>query len=259
MIQDLFELSTWTLAQRHKELQEYQKSIDRERYDDKLFESMHLETISKYKSSPHFQKWESPDKSSMLLLVGSNHEIVMESRHHCWISPLALDLIDTFTANSRTHAFYAFKLSGRTGIHPAVSEILFQLLTWKRRELGSEAHFATLRAGLKDYRSINVKDDDAKLDALCHLARSTMRLFRPDETVYIVLDRIDRCEENDRIDFLNALIDIMEEAVGSVKIFAIANGTGWDVEERDLKKTKRTHVKQVFEHQKLLFDGQNWA
>lgn len=179
----------------------------------------------------------------------------MELRYHCWMSPFALDLIDNFMADSKICIFYAFKLSERTGIHSVVSELLFQLLTWKRRELRSDVHFAMLRARLYNYRAIDVEDGDTKLDALCHVARVTMRLFKPDETIYIILDRIDRCKGEHRINFLNLLIDIMEEAVGSVKILAISDGTGWDVQERDLKKRKKSHVKQVIELQKSLFDN----
>lgn len=211
--------------------------------------------MSRYKTAPRFKEWETPGKSSMLLLVGSNYEGVMELRHHCWMSPLALDLIDHFSASSEIHAFYAFNLFGRTRMYVAVSEILFQLLRWKRRELGSGDYFATLSAVLRKYHSIDVNaDEEAKFETLCHVAVTIMQLFKPDETVYIGLDRIDRYKGNERIDFLNTLIDIIEEAVSSVKILAVANKTGWDVEERELKRRKRSQFEQVVERQKLQLD-----
>jgi len=258
LIQDLFGMSTWSLEQRHKELQEYKESVARETSDANIFEMMRLGNVTGYKTGPYFKEWETPGKSSMLLLIGSNYAGILELRRHCWISLLVSDLIDHFSTSTEFHAFYVFSLLRRTSLHTAVPEILFQLLRWKRRELGNGDYFALLSAGLSRYRAIDIRtDEEAKLEALYQLSATTLQLFKSEDTIYIILDRIDRCEDSERDDFLDTLINIMEEAVGYVKILAVANKTGWDVGERNVRERRskgrrRTQFQQVVEYQNLL-------
>lgn len=261
-LQALFDLPTWSLEQRREEIHAYKQSIDRERGDDQLFETMRYGSIARYKREAlHFKEWESSAKSSMLLIIGSNHSGVAGQRHHCWMSPLALDIIvDCHSAAGAAATFYAFYVFGlyqRTHLYTALSEILFQLFKWKYHDLGSRRdEFATLSTKLKEYRAININanDDnyDAKLEALHHVAATVMQLYQSFETVYIILDRIDRCEADEQADFLNFLVKIMEDAPCSVKVLAIANKTSWDVENSGIMPRKRAHFRQVVESQNLL-------
>lgn len=264
-IQELLDLSTWTLKQRRQELQEYKQSIDRECADDQIFQTMRSGSINQYRrEAQHFRKWEDSDKSSMLLLIGANHESVVSLRHHCWMSPLALNLMDKYhsTAGTRAsaYAFYAFKLPVQTQIYPVASEILFQLLRWKKHELGGSGdRLAFLFAKLKEYHAIDVNndDEDTKLEALRHVAATTMQLFAPDETIYLILDRIDRCYRDHRANLLDFLTEIMELAACPVKILAVANSVGWDIRKKDLRR-REAQVDQVIERQNLLRDKPGW-
>ncbi|KAL9625326.1 MAG: hypothetical protein Q9160_000389 [Pyrenula sp. 1 TL-2023] len=263
MIQDLLGLPTWSLKRRRQELLEHKQSIDRERAGETILETLRYGSMNRYKAEAlHFKAWESPGKSSMLLIVGSNHESIVGLRNHCWMSPLALDLMDHyFTAaagGKAFNAFYVFKLYERTRVYAAASEILFQLLRWKKRYLGTrDDHLANLRAKLQEYRGIDVEsnssDHDAKLEALSQVSVTVMGLFEAHETVYVVVDRVDRCEKNEEAEFLNFLISLMDYAACSLKILVVANKSGWDIDRGELHKSKKGQFDQVVEHQKLLF------
>lgn len=261
-MQELFGLSGWTIDSRREVLQEYKRSIDRENAEDRLFEAMRCERIEMYKESPPWRDWEAPGQSSMLLIVGANHEHINQIRRHCWMSPLAVDCMESFHASSVFHAAYTFDVWEMTDIHTAMPEILFQLLRWKRQALGNDEYLAKLLANLKEYRSTSIPsdqdtDEDAKRGLLGRIAVTTLQAFEPNETVYIVLDRIDRCQGQNQSDqdqscLLNILIEAMEKAKCYVKVLAVANRTGWNLCVRDLKKARVAQVQQTVERQRLL-------
>jgi hypothetical protein len=98
--------------------------LDRERPGGVLCEWMESGSIARYKQMLAFRDWLKPKSSALLLLVGENVEHFMYRRNHCWMLPLAVDLIRHHQARRDLHAFYIFDLEPRTGLRKAVVECL---------------------------------------------------------------------------------------------------------------------------------------
>ncbi len=258
-LQQLLGLSEWSIETKRSKLEAYEGSLNRERADDRLYEAMYSGSIARYKQKPHFQDWDSTGGSAMLLVVGAYRDTSQTWRkNHCWMSPLALNLINHYQASSRMHAFYVFDVWEWAGVNDVVCDILLQLLRCQRQVLSANEHANTLSAQLESYQKLlndpSHRDEEVTAAALKDAAVTAVQLFGAHITVYIVLDRIDRCKQDDRITLLNILIRLMEEASCCVKIFAVADRgkSGWDVEQSSLDLPQRARYRSVVEIQQIL-------
>ncbi|KAF1989439.1 hypothetical protein K402DRAFT_372206 [Aulographum hederae CBS 113979] len=234
------------------ELKSYEASIEAEN-KQAIFESMNEEMRSKYKKMATFQDWSQSVNSSVLIIVGENHENLQLNKH-CWMSPLALDLIKSLHSDSRMLGFFLFPFTAVSPAADALSDILFQLLDAKRQKLRDDVKFPNVVADIRRHHGIDTqKDDDGRFAVLAELLRYAMRLFDEEDCVHIVLDRMDRCVCHEQRELLDLLIDIMDKSVCKVKLLIVAEKTwGWDVKIKQLKKAENIQLTQTLESQKVL-------
>ena len=248
-IQVLLGLSTWSEDSKREAFRSYAWGVERERDNEDVFESLNPGDIMAYKQDEHFQNWSRPGQSAMLLIIGTSNP--GQRRTHCWMSPLAIDIIRQHEADDMPHAFQIFAKK-ETDMQSAIIEILFQLLRWKRRALGENNYFAGLSAIIHRYNDTDVKfDEDAKVSALVQVVERVIQVFEPNETVHITLDRIDHCKPNQQLELMRVLIQMLETARCIIKLVAIAKDTFWEVDEASLPRTEKAHFKQVLKEQKL--------
>lgn len=70
------------------------------------------------------------------------------------------------------------------------------------------------------------------------------KLFDDNETVYIVLDRIDNCEMEDQKEMLNLLVHIIDISSGTVKILIIKKKL--ETAGKNIRYGKMEELRQVF-------------
>ncbi len=79
--------------------------------------------------------------------------------------------------------------------------------------------------------------EDERLSALHKVALRVVGLFEESETVYVILDRLDRCcDLKKRVDhrkpLLKALVRMVEAARCKLRVLVVINGYQWSVEQR---------------------------
>ncbi|TGO21648.1 hypothetical protein BPAE_0207g00020 [Botrytis paeoniae] len=260
-LRDLLGLRGWSPEGFPQSLHEYKEALERARKDSHIFEWMHGESIAQYRDNDKFFKdWSTSHESSMLLIIGSNHKNWW--RHdHCWVSPLALQLIDEAQTNDMELAYHVFNFEGYTSIHAAMAKLLFQLLKLQRH-----VNLATLSPKLEKYRNEleNLEKNrnerssnrEAVREALKEAAVTIIKDLDPKQRIRIILDRVDRCERKDQMHLLQLLIQIMEESRCCVKIFAVANEAYWEVEEYRIEDfAKYQNFKMVTKTRKMTIGG----
>jgi len=171
----------------------------------------------------------------MLLVIGVNHESMLRVEH-CWVSPLALDLVKSAQASGVALAYYVFDFEIRSSIFTAMNILLLQLLRLQHRP-----NMDTLFSQLEKYRS---ELSSSRRSGNGYLARKTLeevavtitQLMERRQKVWIIVDRVDRCERKEQRDFLSILVRLLEGARCCLKIFAVANKTYWDVAEYQMQQ-----------------------
>ena len=97
-------LSDWSLKYPQRTLDTYKQDLNGARRDSHSFEGVEAERLAGYRQQGFFEEWESSNESSMLFVIGVCHER-LRSGEHCWISPLALDLINRAPTSSMEPAY----------------------------------------------------------------------------------------------------------------------------------------------------------
>jgi hypothetical protein len=240
-------LETYSQEHEMEVFAKYQRDINA--YLDQswiYFERMQGLRLETFKAHPDVQAWQSSPDSRMLLLAGYNHES-MYSSGECWLSPFAVDTIASM-GNSGQADPYAFYILGRgeLDLFPQVlSSIIVQLLVQNRQALRIEAQHAELRAEIKEYHeAANVGDkeheehkySDKALRLLQKIALRVLNMFEPTQTVWIIIDRVDRCKLgskfNHRKKLVKTMVHLVERAKVKVRVLAVVNGFDWKVDEQ---------------------------
>ena len=102
--QKLFGLSDWSLEYPQRMLDKYKQDRNGARRDSHLFEGVEAERLAEYRQQGFFEEWETSNESSMLFVIGVCHER-LRRREHCWISSLALDLVNRAPTSSMEPAY----------------------------------------------------------------------------------------------------------------------------------------------------------
>ncbi|KAF5869993.1 uncharacterized protein Bfra_010138 [Botrytis fragariae] len=265
-LRNLLRLSGWSPEGWSQSLHEYKGALERARKDSRIFEWMHGESIAKYRDNDKFFKdWNKSHESSMLLIIGLNHRSCRR-RDHCWVSPLALQLIDEAQTNDMELVYHVFNFESYTSIHTAMAKLMFQLLKLQRH-----VNLATLSPKLEKYRDeleilekhrnersskYSSGNSEAVRKALKEAAVAIVRDLDPKQRIRIILDRVDRCEGKEQVHLLHLLIQIMEESRCCVKIFAVANEAFWEVEGYQIEDfEKYQNFKMVTKPRKMTIGG----
>lgn len=203
--------------------------------------------LEMFKANKKVQFWQSSPHSQMLLLEGYNHHSMWSSRE-CWLSPFAVDLIAGMgkTGQADPHAFYVLGLRELELYPQVLSSIIIQLLMQNRQALRNEAQYAELRAEINEYHEATEAGDkkheeqenkDKALRLLEKVALRVLNIFEPTQTVWIIIDRVDRCRLrsgfNHQKKLLKTLVHLVEKSKGKVRVLAVVNGHDWKVGEYD--------------------------
>ncbi len=220
---------------------------------------MDPDNITRFTNKTEFSDWLQSMNSSMLILTGINN-MELELKVHSWLSPLAMHVINRLIKEDEPVAFQLFHPRERgikVSLSTALPEILMQLVGSRYHKLGKS------RLAVEAYAQAFVRlsydqncDQDTKLGALRRLIIAAMKVFGPGETVFIVLDRVDLCHDDDRGDMMRLLGEMMSEVDCTVKILAISQRTGDWLNEYEVKAAVKSPA--VFRHVSVHQGGCMW-
>lgn len=212
--------------------------------------------IETAKDDEEYAKWRRSTSSRILVLSGQND---VARATHCWATPIALDLISEFTPSdpfamkqqAEQTNVCAFYLLGHRSEDDTPVDVLalliYHMLHLNKRALQSDSD--GFWRELQQYEEISNKSPKAKgymvRDALDRVILEALNTFRDDQTVWIVLDRVDKCcavydaaqkyssPRRGRQYLLKSLVKVVKESTSKVKVLAIVNRTDWRVEEEE--------------------------
>ena len=144
------------------------------------------------------------------------------------------------------HMIYGFYIFDQQGglLYRALSVIFLQLLRKKSQVLRNGIQTNELRAELdqlQSYQRLGKQEnmtEDERLSSFCKIAHRVVNFFDGSETIYIILDRADRCCEfkkgvDQRKELLKMLVQIVEAARCKLRVLVVINGGQWNVEQRE--------------------------
>ncbi|RYP03960.1 hypothetical protein DL765_010351 [Monosporascus sp. GIB2] len=198
-------------------------------------------------SDPAYKEWLGSPHSRVLVLSGENYVI---GASHCWVSPVALDLIAKLMSGTTPDpdpcVFYLLGLREVDDTCPHVlTFLILRLLSLNKEALRNEVQFAELWADLQSYARVAESSDAPAHDVqrtLEKIALRALNMFDAGKTVWIVLDRVDKCraapgprgKSNRRggRTLLETLVHLVERATARVKVLGVVNRADWHVEEQ---------------------------
>lgn len=243
-IKTLLNLKGYSIEQHSEPLQKYRGDLNHiAEYRWQGLESMRGSRLEKFRNHPKFQTWRDSSHSCMLVLAGYNESPYLDGE--CWLSSIALDMIENFrkSEESDPYAFYILGRQEHNLLVPVLSRIILQLLTLNPQVLQNEKQYAELHAELEEYQgavevekqSNNEQEYGNTINTLLQkVALRVLNLFDQAGPVWIILDRVDRCKsgKNDqRKKLMKALVHLLEKAVVKVRVLVVVNGGDWKVDE----------------------------
>ncbi|RYP63753.1 hypothetical protein DL769_006880 [Monosporascus sp. CRB-8-3] len=198
-------------------------------------------------SDPAYKEWLGSPHSRVLVLSGENYVI---GASHCWLSPVALDLVAKLTVcttpNPDPCVFYLLGLREVDDTSPRVlAFLILRLLSLNKEALRDEVQLAELWADLQSYARVAESPDVPAHElqrTLEKVALRALNMFDAGKTVWIVLDRVDKCRvapgprgESHRRGgraILETLVRLVERATARVKVLGVVNRADWHVEEQ---------------------------
>lgn len=251
-LKDRLGLSEWSQEGQKRDLAIHANDLRRENDNDELTRPMTDKDIKKYQTSAEFEEWLKPERPSMLLITTRNH-YAASGRFHCWMSSFTIHLIRQYSDAGSDLIFYVFNVLSRTEVWIPMRELLFQLMRMCKGTLLMHKSREALSATIGQFQQSLVSD--TSFDKIKILERALMiaiGLVQRDQVVYVILDRIDRCREGEKVTFLDILIRLMEEANCVIKILASANTEFWATSRQELRSTQRSSVVENFIEQPIM-------
>ncbi|KAL8653830.1 MAG: hypothetical protein Q9210_001859 [Variospora velana] len=185
-------------------------------------------------STQNIREWQIHGRSRLLVLAGHNNAAFNQG-DQCWLSPVATAMVADFGRHQHRpiHAYCALSQHGNL-VWDVLTVILLQLLRQNIAALRDPQHHAELRAAFGSFHRVVTNNGD-RVPELKRVAVRVLACFEEFETVYIVIDRIDRCRDISKsIDhrklLLKVLVKLVEEARCKLKIVAVVDGGTWPVE-----------------------------
>lgn len=170
---------------------------------------------------------------SLGLLVLSGRSI---ESYQCWLSPIAAATVKGFEQQKvrPLYAYYAlpqFPQSGKL-LYDVVSVILLQLLRQKSHALRDEQRYSEFRTELSRFYQAAI-DERKKVTEMEKVAVRALDFFDDSETLYIVVDRADRCQDPKTVDhrknLLKVFVKMVEASTCKLKILTVVDGNRWRV------------------------------
>jgi hypothetical protein len=181
-----------------------------------------------------YQDWRNSRRSSAFLLTGYTERSSEVHQHYCWLSPIIVDLVQESHQKSQYHAYYILPAKGTIDVQTVVLTLLSQLLRYQTASLRDEEVFQELQ---QLYVKVTSATSGADLDiSLQDLSLHVINLFRSEDTVFLYLDRADRCDTDTRLALLHILATTALNCRCTLKVFAVISGSDWDFNARDFKE-----------------------
>ena len=232
-VQRLLKLDDFSEEAHRKEWDRHNEAVDKD--DDlnaEILQQMRGSKLDSFRASEDYQSWVHSERSCLLILSGYNN-ISLEV-DQCWLSPIAAAAVKDFDQQdiSPLYAYYALPRKGKL-LYDVVAVVLLQLLRRKSGTLRNERRHAELRTELGKFQQTGTDEDD-KVLAMERVALRVIDFFEESETLYIVIDRADRCRDPKAVDHRKALlrifVKIVEAARCTLRVLTVIDGHSWRVE-----------------------------
>ena len=203
------------------------------------------ERLAKVEEDAIFSNWLDSPRSRMLVLAGRNY---VAAAAHCWLSPIAIRLIQKLSRSSPPE-LYAFLILGERRADDTfdytLSTLVYRLLSQHSEGLRNKAAYDLLLKAIEDYRVVRANEPGNRRKvhhALRNVVLRALNTLEPGRTVWVVLDRVDQCrcatetKISHRMALLKSLLSLVEDKETRVKlrVLAVVNDLAWDVErEKD--------------------------
>ena len=227
-----------------------------------MFQQMHGELFDLLKAHEGWRTWITSKESCLLVLSGHNNEAVTGT-DQCWLSPVAVAMINELDqqTNQQFHAYYVLPQRGIL-LYEVLGTMLLQLLRQKKHALRDTGQYAEFKAELHRFQDTNNRpkaDEYDKTSAFQEVALRVMSFFEESETVYITVDRADRCrlvlKTDHRKALMRALVRLVEDARPKVKILVIVDRGSWPVEDHEDELGTKVKGKVIVRRVEQGFDG----
>ena len=231
-VQRLLNLEDFSEEDHRREWDKHGQAVDRdENLNAEIYQQMRGPELKFFEASADYQQWRSSERSCLLILSGYNN-ISIIGGYQCWLSPIAVAAVKDF-GQQAIHAYYALPQNGKL-LDGVVSVILLQLLRQKSRALRDEHRHAELRTDLRKLRQREMDEGD-RVSAMERVALRVIDLFDESETLYIVVDRADRCRDPKTVDhrkiLLKVLVKMVEAARCKLRVLTVIDGYSWRMED----------------------------
>ncbi|KAI1387951.1 uncharacterized protein F4822DRAFT_444459 [Hypoxylon trugodes] len=236
-------LKDYSLEQESTLLQKYKVDLKANlEYVSTDLERMLGSRLEKFKNGHDFRAWQDSSRSCMLILAGYNN-ISIYRTGECWLSPVALDMIESFRRPEQNDpcAFYILGLQEHNLLYPVLSRIILQLLILNPQVLRDDTQYQELCAEIESYRTTaqeQSRDDrdcsNTLNDLLQNLALRVLNMFDPSKPIWIIIDRVDKCKldrSSHRKRLMRALAYLVKNSSVKIRVLVTVNGYDWKVEE----------------------------
>ena len=232
-IQLLLKLDDFSEEAHRKEWDKHHEAVDK---DDVLnavmLQQMRGSKLDSFKANEDYQSWAHSERSCLLILSGYNNISIEVDQ--CWLSPVAAAAVNDFDRQDiePIYAYFALPQKGKL-LYDVVAVILLQLLRRKSGSLRNERRHAELRTELRRFQQTELDEDD-KILAMERVVLRVIDFFDESETLYIVIDRADRCRDPKAVDhrkvLLRIFVKMVEAARCTLRILVVIDGHSWRVE-----------------------------
>ena len=232
-VQRLLKLDDFSEEAHRKEWDKHNEAVDKD--DDlnaEMFQQMRGSKLDSFRASEDYQAWAHSERPCLLILSGYN-DISLEV-DQCWLSPIAAATVKDFDQQDIVpiYAYFALPQKGKL-LYDVIAVSLLQLLRRKSGSLRNEGRHAELRTELGRFQQTEM-DEGHKVLAMERIALRVIDFFEESETLYIVVDRADRCRDPKAVDHRKALlrmfVKMVEAARCTLRILAVVNGYSWRVD-----------------------------
>ncbi|KAK2021281.1 hypothetical protein LX32DRAFT_605024, partial [Colletotrichum zoysiae] len=196
-----------------------------------------------------YQEWLVCSQSRVLVMSGANDNL---GAHHCWVSPVALNMVarlrsDKGLADLNICVFYLLGLRDEedTWDH-VISFLIYRLLELNKRALRNEEQCRQLWADLQSYAELRADSAKTKpkdvTEKLERIALRALSMFDAGKTIWIILDRVDRCHvmpgqsrktnRKGGRSLLRMMVHLAEKSSVTVKVLAVVNRADWHIEDQ---------------------------
>lgn len=234
-VQRLLKLDDFSEEAHRKEWDKHNEAVDKD--DDlnaEILQQMRGPKLDSFRASEKYRSWAHSERSCLLILSGYNN-ISLEV-DQCWLSPIAAAAVNDFDQQhiDSMYAYFALPRKGKL-LYDVVAVILLQLLRRKSGSLRDERRYAELRTELGKFQQTGLDGDD-KILVMERVALRVIDLFEESETLYIVVDRADRCRDpkaavDHRKVLLRIFVKMVERARCKLRVLIVIDGHSWRVED----------------------------